>query len=303
MKALVTGATGFSGRHLVERLQAEGIEVYGVSHRSEALSVRRIDVTSNAAWESVLRTVRPDFVFHLAGVAYAKTWTEFAAFNTLAAAALFDGVVAAGHSPRAILVVGSAAEYGIVPEAALPVSEGYSPSPRTAYGATKYAQTVLALEAAARGLRVIVARPTNIIGPGMPVGTALGSFARQLREIELGRHPPVLKVGNLTTSRDLLDARDVADLYVRLAKHESFAGIVNVGAGTQHEIRTVLDRLIDEFGVRVSIETDPARLRGVDIPRFVASTDRLTEVLGPRDTIPLARSLTDMVAHERAVTN
>lgn len=199
-------------------------------------------------------------------------------------------------------MVGTAAEYGIVPEASLPVAEDFSASPRTSYGATKHAQTVLALDAATRGLRVIVARPTNIIGPGMPVTTALGSFARQLREIELGRHPPVLKVGNLTTSRDLVDVRDVVDIYVALAKHDGFAGIVNVASGKDYEIRAVLDQLIGEFGLRVSVETDPARLRGVDIPRFAASTSRLTGLLGSREWVPLKRSLTDMIERERSVT-
>ena len=137
----------------------------------------------------MLRAVRPEHVFHLSGVMYSAQLSDFARHNTMAAGALLDAALA-DKPPGAVLLVGTAAEYGIVPEAELPVVESFPASPRTPYGASKYAQTQLGLDAARRGLRVIVARPSNIIGPGLPIGSVLGSFARQLREIELAVERP-----------------------------------------------------------------------------------------------------------------
>jgi GDP-4-dehydro-6-deoxy-D-mannose reductase len=302
MRALVSGSTGFSGSFLVAALRARGIEVVAVSQRSSIPGVERLDLTSSAAWATALRSARPDHVFHLSGVAHSKELAEFAAHNTAAAAALLDAAASVGGIPGALLFVGSAAEYGLVPAASLPVSEEFPASPRTPYGATKYAQTVLALEAMRRGVRIVVARPSNIVGPGMPEHSALGNFARQLREIELGRRPARLEVGDLSASRDFVDVRDVANVYLALATETDFCGLVNISSGQHVAMRWLLDQLISAFGLTVSIEQDSSRLRAAEVSQFSASTARLQQLLGGTVRTELATSLADVVAHERCVT-
>lgn len=300
MRALVSGSTGFSGRYLCEALRTAGFEVHAVSQRAEGSAVERIELTSSAAWSAVIRTFRPDHVFHLSGVTHSTQLSEFALHNTAAAAALLDAVLSQATLPRSLLLVGSAAEYGLVPEAALPVEESYSASPRSPYGVTKYAQTQLGMEAARKGLRVIVARPSNIIGPGMPRSTALASFAHQIREIELGRRANTLNVGDLTTSRDFIDVRDVAACYVALATHPDAAGVINISSASQVTMQWLLDRLIAEFAVPVSVLVDSARLRASEVQKFSASNQRLRQLLGERALIPLDDTLRDIVAYERA---
>ena len=299
MRALVSGSTGFSGTFLVAVLRARGIEVSAVSQRADTAGVQRIDLTSSAAWAGVLRDVRPDHVFHLSGVMHAPDTSSFVAQNTAAAAALLDAVASEQLAPASLLFVGTAAEYGLVPESALPVSETFPALPRSPYGISKYAQTQLALDAARRGLRVIVARPSNLIGPGMPLGTALGSFARQIRDIEQGRRAPVLHVGDLSTSRDFIDVRDAVEVYATLATERDFRGVVNVSSGEHVTMHWILDELIAHFGVPVSVEVDAARLRAAEVQKFSASPERLREAIGARSWISLADSLRDMVAHER----
>ncbi len=302
MRALVSGSTGFSGLFLLAALHARGFEVTRVSQRADAPGVERMDLTSSAAWSAAIRSARPDHVFHLSGVAHSPNLADFAAQNTAAAAALLDAAQSMSSVPGALLFVGSATEYGLVPEASLPVDEDYPASPKIPYGATKYAQTQLALDAARRGQRVIVARPSNLLGPGMPLFTALGNFARQLRQIELGQHAAVLSVGDLSASRDFIDVRDAVETYVALATESTFSGLVNVSSGEHVVMRRILDQLILEFGVTVSIEEDKARLRAAEVSKFSASTARLRQILGARELRPLAQSLRDMVAHERDVT-
>jgi len=302
MRALVSGSTGFSGRYLSDALRASGFQVCAVSQRAEAPGVERIDLTSSAAWSAVIEQFRPDHVFHLSGVTHSPKLSDFALHNTAAAAALLDATLSQASLPRSLLLVGTAAEYGLVPEASLPVEESFSPSPRSPYGVTKYAQTQLGAEAARKGLRVVVARPSNIIGPGMPESTALASFARQLREIELGRRAQTLSVGDLTTSRDFIDVRDVVAFYVALATHPDAAGVVNVSSGEHVTMRWILDRLIAEFAVPVSVVVDSARLRASEVQKFSASAKRLRELCGQRPLIPLTDTVRDIVAHERAQT-
>ncbi len=299
MRALVSGSTGFSGGFLSAALKSQGFEVHAVSQRSEAPGVERMDLTSSAAWANVLRSFRPDHVFHLSGVMYAAKLSDFAQHNTAAAGALLDAALEL--KPGAVLLVGTAAEYGIVPETALPVVETFPASPRMPYGATKYAQTQLALDAARRGLRVIVARPSNLVGPGLPVGTALGSFARQLREIELGRATPRLSVGDLSTRRDFIDVRDLVQAFIALAKHRDFSGVVNISSGTHQSMRWMLDQLIAGFGLQVSVKVDPMRLRAAEVQNFSASNALWQSLVGAQALIPLATSLCDLVEHERAL--
>lgn len=299
MRALVSGSTGFSGGHLVRALQARGLEVHCLSHRVERPGVRRADLCSSRDWLSVLTELAPQYVFHLSGVAHSAELTDYALQNAVAAAALLDAVKKAERPPEAILMVGTAAEYGIVPPSALPVSETFQGSPSSPYGVTKYAQTELALGAAGPQLRTVVTRPSNIIGPGMPLTSAIGSFARQLREIELGRRDPILKVGDLSTSRDFVDVRDAADAYVRLMTETNFGGVINISSGEYVTMQSILDRLISEFGVEVRVEMDPSRLRSVEIRDFAASRNLLNRVLAEPALIPLSESIHDIVAHER----
>jgi GDP-4-dehydro-6-deoxy-D-mannose reductase len=301
MRALVSGSTGFSGGFLCAALRAQGFEVHSVSQRADVPGVERVDLTSSEAWGRALRAVRPEHVFHLSGVMHSAQLSDFAQHNTLAAGALLDAALA-HKPPGAVLLVGSAAEYGIVPESEIPVVESFPASPRMPYGATKYAQTQLGLDAGRRGLRVIVARPSNVIGPGLSTGSALGSFARQLREMELGRRAPVLSVGDLSTSRDFIDVRDVSDCFVALAKHPDFTGIVNVSSATLVTMHSVLAQLIASFGLRVSVEVDTTRMRAAEVQKFSASNALLKTLLGERSSIPLATSLEDIVSHERAQT-
>ena len=302
MRALVSGSTGFSGAFLVAALRAHGFEVSAVSQRATADGVERMDLTSSTAWASAIRASRPDHVFHLSGVAHSENYADFSAQNTAAAAALLDAARTTASVPGALLFVGSATEYGPIPEARLPVDEDFPASPQTPYGATKYAQTRLALDAARRGQRVIVARPSNLVGPGMPEFTALGNFARQLRQIELERRPAVLRVGDLSAHRDFIDVRDAVGIYIALATENDFSGLVNVSSGEHLIMSWILDQLIAAFGVEVSVEHDASRLRAGEVSKFSASTARLTGLLGERARISLSDSLRDIVAHERRIT-
>jgi GDP-4-dehydro-6-deoxy-D-mannose reductase len=300
MIALVTGSSGFCGRHLVRALETRGATVVRMSQRTEAAGVLRVDLTDVGAVAAVLEKARPDVVFHLHGASSARDQPALLQLNTVSAAAVLDAVERVGIEP-AMLFIGSAAEYGAIESADLPVTEDHPLSPLTAYGTAKRAQTELALLAAQRGRRVVVARPSNVIGPGMPENFALASFARQLAEIEARRRPTLIEVGNLETFRDFIDVEDAVQDFLALAAEPSAVGrVFNVASGRAVRLKDALDGLIAAFGISVELRTDPSRLRAADVPVFYASRERLDRTVGSRALIPLSASLERIVADARA---
>jgi GDP-4-dehydro-6-deoxy-D-mannose reductase len=296
VRAVVTGSTGFSGRHLLLALAERGIEAVRVTHASDGPGLRRIDVTSARAWEEALRDAAPDLVFHLHG-SRAGEAASVLAHGAGAAAALLEGAAAARCEAR-VLLVGSAAEYGPLSPEELPVAEDRPAAPDTSYGIAKHAQTLVGLAAAARGQRVAIARTANLVGPGAPADSALGALARQVVAVERGKRHAI-ESGPLDAVRDLVDVRDAVRAYIDLALSSEAAGrVVHVASGRAVRMRDALALLVDAAGVRCEVREDRARPRGV--PAFVASTARLRSILGERSWIPLERSAVDMIAWARA---
>ena len=285
-RALVTGAHGFSGQNLVRYLRSESVEV-------ETLSLRGAQLTDAGLLSTVLHEAQPDYIFHLAGVAAAGSVEEFFRVNVVYASTLLEAARAAGLTDRPFLIVGTAAEYGEIAASDLPVSEETPSRPYGLYGITKLAQTHLALAAArTHAQTVIVARPFNIIGAGMPGHLALASFQSQIQEIKEGRRPPVISVGNLEAARDFIDVDDVVRLYWKLVQRKEAAGRdFNLCTGNATSLARALQLLIGASGVELEIKRDDALLKGVDIPIHYGSNARLHALIGSHDYIPLEESI------------
>jgi GDP-4-dehydro-6-deoxy-D-mannose reductase len=293
MNALVTGASGFVGRQVCGVLVEEGASV-------SALPTRGVEPRIPALI-AFLREAAPDLVFHLAGKMSGGPVSEFWQVNVLWAAVLLDALEAAGLRETPVLLVGTAAEYGMVRGEDLPVTEDHPCDPVGPYGTSKRAQTALALDAARSGRRIVVARPANVIGPGLSAAFALASFASQIAAIERGDRPPTLEVGNLDSARDFVDVRDVAPAVVRLARNpQSYGKIVNISSGRAVSIRSALDRLVARSRVPVEVRVDAARYKAADVSAFAASPARLRELVGPGRWRDLDDTLEDMLAHARA---
>src|SRR5262249_18837721 len=136
---LVTGASGFLGRHLIPNLvleQRTGIRIIQAGRRhTEGCSSHdfiRADLTQASSIRGLIDEVAPDLIFHLAGKTPPGTADEYYQANTLATALLFDVLRERGRPVR-VIHAGSAAELGIVAESDLPVAEAYPCYPSNAY--------------------------------------------------------------------------------------------------------------------------------------------------------------------------
>ena len=303
---LITGATGFAGGHLLDRLTAAGGTVHAFAHAGGQRPAPRagvlwtvVDLLDGPAVRDAIAAARPSVIYHCAGLAHVQdAWNAPARslrVNVLGTHHLIEACRDLAPACR-VVVTGSAQVYGPRPEA---ISEDDPIAPANPYGLSKLAQE---MTAATSGLPVLLTRPFNHAGPRQSPSYASSGFAQQIALIEAGRAEPVLRVGNLDARRDITDVRDTVRAYQALADAGTPLRPYNVCSGRAYSMRELLDRLLSCARVRVRVEIDPARLRPSDIPIIIGSHDRLTHDTGWRPEIPIEQTLSDTLDYWRGVT-
>jgi GDP-4-dehydro-6-deoxy-D-mannose reductase len=285
--ALVTGVSGFAGRHLARRLADDGWTVAGTTHSRTAgmpeVAEHRVEIDDRDSLAALAADLAPDVVFHLAAVVDTVTTpdvVELHRVNTLGTVAVLEALRALERKPR-IIYTSSAFVYGFTAPDEQPVREEQPLRPLTPYGSSKVAGEAIALQYGREtGAEVIVTRAFQHTGPGHVGAYALADWAQQLAEIEAAGGAGVIRCGNIDVERDYCDVRDIAGAYVAVAERGAPGAVYNVASGVPVTMRALLEGLIRAFGVDVSIEVDESRLRRVDQPRFFADVSRLREDTG-----------------------
>ncbi|MEO8483054.1 MAG: GDP-mannose 4,6-dehydratase [Acidobacteriota bacterium] len=305
-RILITGAAGFAGSYLIERLGATHPIVGWFKPDTPpprpmaGVEWVPVELVDRSAVEAAVAAAAPSEIYHLAGAPSVETsWINSVPHlqvNALGTHYLLRAVERARRRCR-VLVVTSAQVYQTGGD---PIREDAPLVPSSPYGLTKLAQDQLALQAASDGLDVVVARPFNHIGPRQTAGFAVANFARQVARIEAGLEPAVMRVGNLETRRDMTDVRDVADAYVRIMEAGLSGRPYNVCSGRAHRMRDLLERLRELAAVDITIETDPARLRPNDVPVVEGDATRLRSELGWVPHIDIDRTLRETLDWWRA---
>jgi GDP-4-dehydro-6-deoxy-D-mannose reductase len=292
-RVLISGAGGFFAGHFAEFLRARGLELTLIGRAARP----GIDFTTPEAWVSEFERSRPDAVLHLAGCMSGADVADFYRVNVGFAAALFEAARRSNYPvENPILVMSSAAEVGNAPEGDRPIPESAPSRPLGHYGVSKAAQSELAL-LESRTRAVVIARAFNLVGPGMPTSLSLGHFAASIAAVARKGGKGAIRVGNLSAVRDFIDARDAVRLCWALLSDERARGrVTNVASGAGVRIHDALTTLIDVSGCAVQVEPDPARMKPADVPFSIGSTDRLIELTGPLELIPLRDSLNSAYA-------
>jgi GDP-4-dehydro-6-deoxy-D-mannose reductase len=296
VRVLITGASGFAGRHLAAACAAAGDEVAGASRATG------VDLLDADAARAAVAGARPDVVYHLAARAHeGESWGDPAGFlrdNQTLALHVLEAVRA--EAPEATVVaVGSGAVYG--PPERLPVEESAPLRPHTPYAVSKASADLLAgMYADAHGLRVIRARPFNHAGPGQEPSYAIASFARQAAAAaEAGEERVRIVTGNADTRRDYTDVRDVVRAY-RLLAERGEPGVYNVCSGRTASAAELAAALADAAGRELEHVVDPGLVRAHEVMEVRGSAARLRAATGWEPEIPLERTLADTVAWWRA---
>lgn len=306
--ALVTGVTGFAGRAVALNLVARGWSVMGShgGHRPpppgldrDGIGLGVHDLTNADHCEALLRDAAPDFIFHLAGQT-GVGFQDAIASHVIGTTNLLE---AARHlSLDAVIVLpGSSAQFGDVPEEDQPITEDTRYAPGTLYGIAKATEAWTAAHFQREyGMRIVRTHTFNCIGPGQRPQFVPATFACQVAAMERGTVEPVLRVGNLDALRDMTDIRDVAEAYVRVAMMGQPGQVYNICSGHAVSIRTVVEGLRAIAHIPFEIQQDPARRQAVDVPVQRGDASKLQRETGWRPSVTLEQSIADVLEEWRA---
>ncbi|MGQ9466189.1 MAG: GDP-mannose 4,6-dehydratase [Anaerolineae bacterium] len=312
MRALITGAGGFVGRHLCEYLLTQpDWELLGTVHSESAegprcqprLSLVPLDLRDAGQVGGLIEDFQPDVVFHLAAQShvpssFADPW-ETLENNLRAQLNVLEGVRRAGLLSR-VIVIGSNEEYGWPRPEELPLTEESPLRPVNPYAVSKVGQDFMGLQYhLAYRMDVVRLRPFNHTGPGQAPHFVVPAFARQIARIEAGLQEPVVWVGNLEVARDFTDVRDIVRAYHLAALHGEPGEVYNLASGLARSIRWILETLLSFTDAEVRIEVDPALYRPADAPIIYGSAEKFRRRTGWEPQIPLEQTLRETLEYWR----
>lgn len=294
MKALITGANGFVGRHLSEYLASAGDEVEGFDHER--------DVTDEASVLEILRRTKPDAVYHLAALTSVGTsWSqeiEFTRVNVVGTRNVLE-CVRTVVPDAVVIVVSSANVYGVVGPEDLPIVETFRVAPSDPYATSKVGAELVALDDVRdHGSRVVIARPFNHIGPGQSNAFVVPAIVNRLLECVESNGNEII-VGDLSVRRDFCDVRDVVRAYRLLAERGVSGDIYNIASGLDVSLHDIANELASEIAPHVRLVQDKELLRPAEIQVLCGSYEKLRAQTGWEPLIPLGVSLRDVIADMR----
>ena len=292
MRAFVTGASGFVGRHLVAHLRDLGDDAIPGG----------ADVTDPEALARELARHRPEVVYHLAAQSDVDwSWTNPVQTMRVNAEGTFNVLDASRRAGAGLVVAASsAAVYGLVDEAELPFTEDAPLRPISPYAASKAAAEMMCLQARfGIGPDVIMVRAFNHLGPGQGVGFVASALAAQIAGNERSGAVRV-RVGNLEARRDFSDVRDAARAYRLLACRGQPGEVYNLCSGADRPVKELAETLIALTGRPMELEIDPDRFRALDVTVCRGDPGKLHQATGWRPEIPLEETLADLLEYWRA---
>lgn len=304
MRCLITGATGFVGRHLTNLLLAQGHQVAGAHSRAGAaadctnLELYCCNLTDSGGMASLVKKFCPDRVYHLAAFSspIQSLSNERAVYDTNFLGTLnLLRAVRDGAPEARVLLVGSAQCYGVVRESDLPIREEQPFAPRSPYAVSKAAADLLGFQYfATDGMHIVRARPANHTGPGQSPSYVCSDFARQVAAIELGLAPPELRVGNIEVSRDFSDVRDVVCAYALLLEKGRSGEAYNIGSGRAVALKEIVGTLTSFCSRPVSVNVEHKRIRANDAKSIYVSLEKISAHTGWVPGYELRTTLRDL---------
>jgi nucleoside-diphosphate-sugar epimerase len=280
-KILVTGATGFLGRHLVAALESEG------------RAVRKHSTADGDIADCALPMEGVSHVFHLAGKSYVpESWQNPHAFyhtNVMGAVNVLE------HCRRnqAALTLISSYVYG-QPQR-LPIAEDHPLSAVNPYAHTKIlAEQTAQFYERRFGVALTIVRPFNLYGPGQRQSFLIPSIVRQM----LDPAAPVVRVTDLRPKRDYVYVADAVTLLLATLR-PSVHGVYNVGSGRSASVAEVAELVSKAAGISKPLFSADERRPG-EILDVIADTSRAAAELLWQPCTSLADGIAAVVAAERA---
>jgi GDP-4-dehydro-6-deoxy-D-mannose reductase len=310
--ALVTGAEGFIGSHLVKFLQAKGWNVIGSYLMADSGSFPKLpnlrftqcDLRNGQRITQLLTRYGPTHIFHLGAqslptTSWADPVTTFES-NIMGSLYLFEAV---RHSKRPPVVVSacSSAEYGHVAASEMPVLEERMLRPLHPYGITKVCLDLLGREYFLDyKIPAVNIRLFNTTGPGK-TNDAPSDFVKQLVRIKKGLQSPVIEVGNLKPHRAFLDVNDAVRGFYLAAMRGKRGEAYNLCATRTYPIQEILRTAMWLSGVKAKIRPVLRLMRPSDEKIIFGGTQKIRRDTGWRPQYSIEQTLRSMLEYWHAV--
>lgn len=305
-RVLVTGASGFTGRYVIDDLKKQGCEVVAMGGAAQSApswaasltpadACRQADLGDLDGLRGLLKDTRPDVIIHLAALAFVAHGgaDDFYQVNLIGTRHLLQAIDDASLSPTRVLIASSANVYGN--SSAGRLDESVAPAP-----ANDYAISKLGMEYVVRlwqdRLPITVVRPFNYTGRGQAenflIPKIVSHFAKRAPNIELG---------NMEVARDFGDVRAVAAAYRGLLQADAAVGrTINVCSGIAFSLRDVIELCTDITGHSLTVSVNPAFVRANEVKTLCGDNTLLRHTISDWSCPPLRETLEWMLAAQDA---
>jgi nucleoside-diphosphate-sugar epimerase len=259
MRLLLTGAQGFTGRHLAGAAKLSGYEVFPLEANLQDEQQVRHQVSK----------IKPTHVIHLAGISHVAAGDPqgYYAINLFGSLKLLDALTSLSIAPQKVILASSANVYGNNDHS--PIAESEAPSP-----ISHYAMSKLAMEYMSRPfnekLPIVIARPFNYTGVGhasnFVIPKIVDHFRVRAKSIELG---------NVDVFREYNDVRDVCQVYLELLHTGSPGQIYNLASGRSCSFHQVIGLLENICGHSMELKVNPQYVRPNEIYKLSGDPSKL----------------------------
>ena len=313
---LITGITGSGGSYLAEylvehhpQLEVHGLARWhstaGAEHLSQVagkVTVHECDLTDLSSVCGVLKSVRPDAIFHLASHANVRasfiTPLSVLQNNIMSTANLFEAIRLLELDPL-VQLCSTSEVYGQVDPKDVPITEQTALRPASPYAVSKATQDLLGWTYfKSYGMRIIRTRMFAYINPRRSDLFA-SSFAKQVALIECGLQEELVH-GNLDSIRTLIDVRDAMAAYWEALEHCEPGQAYNIGGTTTISVGQFLERLLKHSRVPIRTRLDPDLLRPADVTLQIPSVEKFRQATGWAPRYSLEESVELLLSYWRS---
>ncbi|EOO26182.1 hypothetical protein IIU_06024 [Bacillus cereus VD133] len=283
-RVLITGANGFTGQHAYRYFSDLGINVFPIFNTNNQQNGYICNLRSKTSVLKLIQSIQPDYILHLAGLnSVSESWknpVEYMEVNLMGTCNLLEAT--RKEVPQCkTLVVGSALQSDLT-------NSFIPPHP---YSLSKTLQAIIAdAWGELMNTNVIVAKPSNLIGPGLSNGIC-SILGKKIVDIEMGKSEPVIEINDVREVRDFLDVRDAVSAYHLLLSKGKSGQHYEIGSGTKRSLSDVLKQYKDltklDFNVYETKENNPSKPYDLNISKI--------KQLNWEPRIPFDRSLQDIL--------